>query len=127
MEPKIMIVDDEPDFLESMGKFFLRRNIGFERAGCCDEALDLLGAGRFDVIIMDVKMPGKDGLACLAEMKKLVPELEVIVLTGHASLDAGLTGMQLGAFDYCLKPVEFSELLEKIALAREKAARAHVG
>jgi len=126
MDPKIMMVDDEADFLESMGNLFRRRNIGFAMAGSCSEAIDLLGRGYFDVVIMDVSMPGKDGLVCMAEMKALVPEIEVIVLTGHASLDAGLVGMKQGAFDYCLKPVEFTELLEKIALAREKAANAHI-
>ena len=86
------------------------------------EALDLLGKDRFDVVIMDVSMPGKDGLACMAEMKTVQPELEVIILTGHGSLNTGLLGMRQGAFDYCLKPVDFDELLEKITLAQEKAA-----
>ena len=71
---------------------------------------------------MDVSMPGLDGLECMAEMKKVQPELEVIILTGHASLNVGISGMKKGAFDYCLKPVDFNELLEKIVLAKEKAA-----
>lgn len=119
---KIMMVDDEPEFLEGMGKFFARRRIDFEKAGCCAEALDRLAKGHFDVIIMDVSMPGMGGLECMAEMKRVQPDLEVIVLTGHASLNVGLIGMKQGAFDYCLKPVEFEELLEKIILARETAA-----
>ncbi len=117
---KIMLVDDEPEFLEIMAKFFKRRNIGFETAGGCLEALDRLGTDSFDVVIMDVSMPGLDGLACMAEMKKVQPELEVIILTGHASLNVGISGMKKGAFDYCLKPVDFEELLEKIILARKK-------
>ncbi|SHO48537.1 response regulator [Desulfopila aestuarii] len=122
MSHKIMIVDDETDYLEVMGKFFRRRKVDFESATSCMEALDLLGKGCFDVVIMDVSMPGKDGLACMAEMKTVQPELEVIILTGHGSLNTGLLGMRQGAFDYCLKPVDFDELLEKITLAREKAA-----
>lgn len=122
MNKKVMMVDDERDFLDVMGKFFTRRKVDFEMANSCLEAVDLLGKGLFDVVIMDVSMPGKDGLECMVEMKKLKPELEVIVLTGHASLNVGLIGMRQGAFDYCLKPVDFDELLEKITLAREKAA-----
>jgi DNA-binding NtrC family response regulator len=116
---KIMLVDDETDFREIMAKFFTRRKIDFESAGNCMEALDHLGKDSFDVVIMDVSMPGLDGLECMAEMKKVQPELEVIILTGHASLNVGITGMKKGAFDYCLKPVDFDELLEKIVLAKE--------
>jgi two-component system, OmpR family, response regulator len=69
---------------------------------------------------MDISMPGLDGVGCMAEMKKVQPELEIIILTGHASINAGLVGMKKGAFDYCLKPIDFDELLEKILLARKK-------
>jgi DNA-binding NtrC family response regulator len=116
-----MLVDDEPDFLEIMGKFFVRRNIDFITASGCLEALDLLNHHHFDVVIMDVSMPGLGGIECMAEIKKIRPELEVIILTGHGSLNTGLAGMKKGAFDYCLKPVDFEELLEKILLAREKS------
>jgi DNA-binding NtrC family response regulator len=119
---KLLLVDDEVDFRNIMSKFFSRRQIGFELAGGCMEALDWLGRDEFDVVIMDVSMPGLDGLECMAEMQKIRPDLEVIILTGHASINAGLVGMKKGAFDYCLKPVDFDELFEKIILAREKAA-----
>ena len=119
---KLLLVDDEADFLEIMGKFFTRRKIGFEVADGCMGALDWIGRDSFDVVIMDVGMPGLDGVRCMAEMKKVQPGLEVIILTGHASINAGLTGMKQGAFDYCLKPIDFDELLEKILLAREKAS-----
>ncbi|TKB27509.1 response regulator [Desulfopila sp. IMCC35006] len=119
---KIMLVDDELNFREIMAKFFQRRKIDFETAGSCLEGLDLLGQGCFDVVVMDVSMPGLDGIECMAEMKKVQPDLEVIILTGHASLNVGINGMKKGAFDYCLKPVDFDELLEKIVLAKEKAA-----
>jgi len=119
---KIMLVDDESDFLQIMAKFFKRRKIGFETAGGCMAAMDLLGRDSFDVVVMDVSMPGLDGLECMAEMKKDRPDLEVIILTGHASLNVGISGMKKGAFDYCLKPVDFDELLEKIVLARQKVA-----
>jgi DNA-binding NtrC family response regulator len=120
MDRKIMLVDDEADFRQIMGKFFMRRKIDFVTAGDCLEALDQLGQESIDVVIMDVSMPGLDGLECMAEMKKIQQELEIIILTGHASLNVGISGMKKGAFDYCLKPVDFDELLEKIILAKEK-------
>ncbi|KAB2891373.1 MAG: response regulator [Desulfobulbaceae bacterium] len=119
---KLLLVDDEADFRNIMSKYFVRRQIAYELAGGCMEALDWLGRDDFDVVIMDVSMPGLDGLECMAEMKKVRPEIEVIILTGHASINAGLLGMKKGAFDYCLKPVDFDELFEKIVLAREKAS-----
>jgi DNA-binding NtrC family response regulator len=119
---KVLLVDDEADFRAIMGKYFGRRGIVFEMAGGCMEALDWLGRDAFDVVIMDVSMPGLDGFECMAEMKKIRPDIEVIILTGHASVNAGLVGMKKGAFDYCLKPVDFDELFEKIVLAREKAS-----
>ncbi len=119
---KTMLVDDELHFREIMAKFFQRRKIDFATAGGCLEALDLLNQDSFDVVVMDVSMPGLDGIECMAEMKKVQPELEIIILTGHASLNVGISGMKKGAFDYCLKPVDFEELLEKIVLAKEKAA-----
>ena len=119
---KLLLVDDEADFREIMAKFFSRRKIDVEMAGGCMEALDWLGRDSFDVVIMDISMPGLDGIDCMAEMKKIQPDLEIIILTGHASINAGLIGMKKGAFDYCLKPIDFDELLEKIILAREKAS-----
>lgn len=119
---KILLVDDEADFREIMAKFFTRRQVEFGQAASCLEALDQLEHDDFDVIVMDVTMPGLDGLKCMAEMKKIYPRLEVIILTGHASPHAGVAGMKQGAFDYCLKPIDFEELLEKIMLARKSLA-----
>ncbi|MDR3631020.1 MAG: response regulator [Desulfocapsaceae bacterium] len=122
MPNKLLMVDDEADFREIMGKFFKRRKIEFEMAAGCREAMDLIGQDSFDVVIMDVSMPGLDGIECMAEIKKIRPDMEVIILTGHASVNTGLVGMKKGAFDYCLKPIDFDELLEKVLLARERAA-----
>lgn len=116
---KILLVDDEADFREIMAKFFTRRQVGFAVAASCMDALDQLDRDDFDVVVMDVTMPGLDGLKCMDEMKKVNPRLEVIILTGHASPHAGVAGMKKGAFDYCLKPIDFEELLEKIMLARK--------
>lgn len=121
---KLLLVDDEPDFLEIMAKFFRHRGLELETAGGCAEALDRLGREDFDVAVMDVRMPGLGGLECMAEMKAVYPGIEVIILTGHGALNSGLSGMKQGAFDYCLKPVDAGELLEKVLLAREKARAA---
>lgn len=115
---KILLVDDEADFRDIMAKFFSRRKVDFAVADCCLAALDQVEHDDFDVVVMDVAMPGLDGLKCMAEMKKIRPHLEVIILTGHSSPNAGIAGIKQGAFDYCLKPIDFEELLEKIMLAR---------
>ncbi|PID76105.1 MAG: two-component system response regulator [Deltaproteobacteria bacterium] len=122
---KILLVDDEQEFREITGKFLLRRNMQSLEAENCMAGLDLL-AGRdneIDVIVMDVSMPGMDGISCMAEIKKSWPEKEIIILTGHASLQFSINGMKQGAFDYCMKPVDYTELLEKILLARESSFR----
>lgn len=119
---KLLLVDDEEDFREIMAKFFTRRGLGFAMASGCMEALDCLNKDTFDVVIMDVSMPGLDGVKCMGEVKKVNPDVEVIILTGNASINTGLVGMKKGAFDYCLKPIDFDELMEKIILAREKAS-----
>lgn len=117
---KVLLVDDEPDFREIMGSFFKRRKIAYETAGGCLEALDWLGQDSFNVVVMDVVMPGLDGLKCMAEMLKIQPELAIIILTGNASINTGIMSMKQGAFDFCMKPVDFEELLEKIILAGQK-------
>ncbi|PIE72039.1 MAG: two-component system response regulator [Deltaproteobacteria bacterium] len=119
---KILLVDDEQEFREITGKFLLRRNLESLQAENCMAALDLLGQREreVDVIVMDVSMPGMDGISCMAEIKKSWPDKEVIILTGHASLQVSISGMKKGASDYCMKPVNYTELLEKILLAKKE-------
>ncbi len=118
---KVMIVDDEVDFLETIVKRLKARSIdarGVESGYQALEALDIDGGP--DIIILDVKMPGLDGIETLREIKKKKPLTEVIMLTGHASVESGIQGMQLGAFDYVMKPVALDELLEKVRQAYER-------
>jgi DNA-binding NtrC family response regulator len=117
---KVLIVDDEEDFREPMAKTIRHRGIPTETANGCAEALEKLAAEQFYVIIMDVSMPGVDGIQCLGMVKEKWPSSEVIILTGHASVSSGIEGMEKGAFDYCLKPIDTAELIEKIELAYEK-------
>ena len=117
---RVLIVDDEPDFLETILKRLKRRKIDAMGVSSGKDALDLLERQPFDVVILDVRMPGMDGIETLKEMKKRRPLMEVIMLTGHASVEAGMQGMQLGAFDFVMKPADIDELLEKIRQAHER-------
>jgi len=117
---RLLLVDDEDDFREIMYKRMGRFGINLNLAPCCLDALASMEAQPADVVIMDVAMPGMDGIQCLGKIKERWPLTEVIVLTGHASVKSGIDGMQRGAFDYCLKPIDVMELLEKVELAAQK-------
>ncbi|MHC1788077.1 response regulator [Solidesulfovibrio sp.] len=117
---RVLAVDDEADFIETLVKRFTYRQISVTAASNGPEALALLDREAFDVVILDMRMPGMDGLTVLQEIKKRHPLVEVIILTGHASVEAGSQGMSLGAYDYVLKPVDFGELLEKANKAYER-------
>jgi DNA-binding NtrC family response regulator len=118
---RLLVVDDEDDFREIMSKRIARVGINFGLANCCLDALASMEKEAADVVIMDVSMPGMDGIQCLGKIKERWPLTEVIILTGHASVKSGVEGMQRGAFDYCLKPIDIMELLEKVELAAQKA------
>jgi DNA-binding NtrC family response regulator len=112
--PRLLIVDDEERFRTTLGKRLTERELDVTTVGSGMEALEEVKHKLYDVIILDVKMPGLDGIETLAEVKKLNPGIEVILLTGHASVDSAVDGMRLGAFDYILKPCEIDLLMEKI-------------
>lgn len=116
----VLIVDDEDDFRETLVKRLQKRNLNVFGAESGQTALDLMNTRFFDVVILDVKMPGMNGLDTLREMKKKNPLMEVILLTGHASMESGVEGMHLGAFDYVMKPVNIDDLLEMIRQAYER-------
>lgn len=117
---RVLIVDDEDDFRETIVKRLNARKILAEGAASGIKALELLENKDYDVIVLDVKMPDMDGIETLRHIKKLKPEIEVIMLTGHASVEFGLKGMQLGAFDYVMKPAPLNELLDTIGQAYNK-------
>lgn len=122
MDIKILLVDDEADFVETMTKRFGIRKMPVTSASSGAEALQLVEAQDYDVVILDVRMPGMDGLEVLRQIRLKRPLTEVIMLTGHASLEAGMQGMSLGAYDYVLKPADFDELLDKVRRAAERKA-----
>jgi two-component system, OmpR family, response regulator len=117
---RILIVDDENDFRETIIKRLRARKIEIEGADSGVKALEMLDAQDFDVIILDVKMPGMDGIDTLREIKRQKPLVEVIMLTGHASVESGIQGMQLGAFDYVMKPLALDDLMDKLRQANER-------
>lgn len=117
---KILVVDDEPDFQETVVKRLIDR--GFEAVGADDgySCMDILGKKDMDIVILDVKMPGMDGLEVLKKIKLKWPLVEVIMLTGHASVESGIQGMELGAFDYVMKPYKLEDLIHKLEHAYER-------
>jgi two-component system OmpR family response regulator len=117
---RVLIVDDEPDFVETMVKRLRDRGLDVEGALSGKEALAILDKADFDVCVLDVKMPSMDGIEVLSEIKKKKPLTEVIMLTGHGSVESGIRGLQLGAYDYIMKPVPFKDLLEKMIQAYER-------
>jgi DNA-binding NtrC family response regulator len=119
-EIKVLLVDDESDFRELLAKRLGKRGIKVNTAGDADAALQLLSEGSYDVVVLDVRMPGMSGTDALREIKKRWPLVEVVMLTGHAQVDVALQGMQLGAFDYLLKPVDLDALLYRLQDAFRK-------
>lgn len=112
--PKVLLVDDEKDFLDIIAKRLARRKIDVQGVYGGRQALEKLAAEPFDVVVLDVKMPEMDGITTLKEIKKAHPIVEIILLTGHADMEAAVMGIDLGAFDYMLKPADLDELLYKI-------------
>ena len=117
----ILLVDDEEDFLETTSLRLRRRSFDVRTAARWAQALPALEAGWPQVVVLDVMLPDVDGLECLRRIKALAPRLPVVMLTGHASLQASMQGLEHGASDYCLKPIELDELVEKLIIAHKDA------
>ena len=116
----VLFVDDEVDFLDTLLKRMKKRQVNVSGVKSGEEALEWLAKNTADVIVLDVRMPGMDGIRTLKEIKKLNPLVEIIMLTGHANLEVAREGMQLGAFDYLMKPIDIDELLYKVQDAYKK-------
>jgi DNA-binding NtrC family response regulator len=119
-DARILLVDDEVVFANNMSKLLTRRGYQVKAVNSGDEALRALMDNPFDVMVLDLKMPGMDGIATMQEMRKLGLFTEILILTGHGSIDTALEAIQLGAYDYVTKPVEIAELLSKIEAALER-------
>lgn len=112
---RILIVDDELDFGATLAERLELRGFAAKAVGGAQEAMEVLAADwRPDVVLLDLMMPGVDGLAALDLIKRHDPKIQVIILTGHGSTESGIIGMQRGLFDYLMKPVDIGELIARI-------------
>ena len=112
---RILIVDDELDFGTTLAERLELRGFAAKAVGGAQEAMEVLAADwRPDVVLLDLMMPGVDGLAALDLIKRHDPKIQVIILTGHGSTESGIIGMQRGLFDYLMKPVDIGELIARI-------------
>ena len=133
MKIKLLLVDDEKDFIESLAERLELRDFDVKTALNGEEAIKLVSENEFDVIILDVKMPGKSGTETLKEIKNINQLSQVIMLTGHATVESAIQGMKLGAYDYIMKPTDTEELIKLINKAykiveehRERIRRAEI-
>ncbi len=110
----VLLVDDEKGYLNVLSNRLLKRSIHATKAFSGTQAIQILRKHDFDVVVLDLKMEDMDGIEVLKIMKKMVPDLPVIILTGHGSQTAAQEGMAFGAFDYLSKPCELQELMDKI-------------
>ena len=113
---KLLLIDDETDFLDTMARRLKKRDFDILTATSGLESLEVLSINgeKIEVVILDVKMPGMDGIETLAEIKRKYPLIEVVMLTSHATMSSAIDGMKQGAFDYLMKPCDMDVLVEKI-------------
>ena len=121
---KILLVDDEIPFIKTLTKRLSRRELHIDTAFSGQEALARLEKDSdIEIVVLDIKMPGLNGLRTLKEIKRDYPLIEVIILTGHSTVDSAIRGMRLGAFDYLVKPCDIDQLFSRMQEAAEKKRR----
>ena len=120
---KLMLVDDEERYLFTTAKLIKKKGIDVVTAQSGAQALDLLKIHDIHVVILDIKMPGMDGCKTLQAIKTLYPPVEVIFLTGHATMHSAIEGLQFGAFDYIMKPADIDDIVNRACEAFEKRQR----
>jgi len=114
---RVLVVDNEIEFASILAERLRSRKIEAESVFSGEDTMPAVSRFQPDVIVLDLDMPSMTGLEVLSQVKSTDPSIEVILLTGHGSFDAGITGMELGAFDYLVKPVDLTQLMEKITEA----------
>ncbi len=122
MKTRVLIVDDEEDFVETLSERLSLRDFDVTTVSNGEAAVEEIQTYNFDIVILDVQMPGMTGIDVLREIKTLKPLIEVIMLTGHATVDTAIEGMRLGAYDFLLKPLNTEDLNAKICKAGERKA-----
>ena len=119
-QPRVLVVDDELDFLDLFTKRFQKRGVEVFSRSNGPDALRFLDENQVDVVVLDVRMPKMDGIEVLKEIKKRHPLVQVIMLTGHGSVNSGIQGMSHGAYDYVMKPFNLDDLMGRITQAVER-------
>ena len=122
MKTRILLVDDEEQFVQALSERLTLRGYDVTTSLSGEDALEKLKHYNYEVVILDIAMPGLDGVATLREIKKFKPLTEVIMLTGHATVETAIEGMKLGAADYLVKPCDTEELMAKINKAHQRKA-----
>ena len=118
MPEKVLLIDDEKDFLEALSERMEARGMQVSTTTSAKDALDRVEKGSYDAVVLDLMMPEMDGLETLVALKKKRPELQIILLTGHATVEKGIEAMKLGAMDFIEKPADLQALTEKIKKAQ---------
>lgn len=120
LEGKVLIVDDEEEFLKAFSQRLKTRGLSIDTATTGEEALVKTKGKEIDAIVLDLAMPGIGGLETLKRLKEENPDLQVIILTGHGTVEKGVEAMKEGALDFMEKPVDMNKLLQKIGEAKHK-------
>ena len=120
LKAKVLLVDDEVDFLATLAERLETRGLKVDTATSGVDAVAKAESEGFDLIILDLSMPGIDGLETLKRIKTKQPDAEIIILTGQGSIRTGIEAMKLGAEDFLQKPVDITELMDKISEAKDK-------
>ena len=122
MKIRVLLVDDEEEFVQTLSERLALRDYDITTSLSGDDALEKVKHYNYDVVILDVAMPGVDGIDALREIKKMKPLTEVIMLTGHGTVETAIEGMKLGAFDFLMKPCNTEDLDTKIKKAQVRKA-----
>jgi two-component system OmpR family response regulator len=120
-DEKVLLVDDEMDFVQALSARLETRGLVVQTASSGQEAIDKAKKESFDAVVLDLAMPGMDGIETLKALRDHDPDLQIILLTGHATLQKGVEAMKLGAMDFLEKPVDLNTLLDKVREARSKS------
>jgi DNA-binding NtrC family response regulator len=123
LDASVLLVDDEEQFLQVLSERLTNRGLNVSSVTSGEEAIAMVENKNFDAVVVDLAMPGIDGIETTKKIKEKRPDLEIIILTGHATVKAGIEAMKLGAEDFLEKPVDLNILLERISEAKQKRMR----
>ena len=121
-DTRVLIVDDEEDFANALAERMINRGLAVDIVGNGEAAIESVGQTSYDAIVLDLIMPGLDGIETLKQMLQIKPNLQIILLTGRGTIEKGIEAVRSGAFEFLEKPVKFDSLLKKIDKAKSKKA-----